>query len=193
MGAGLGFGGSCFPKDVQALIKIADRCDVMPAILNAVLDVNRQQVQRVCNSIEQHLHSLKGRRIGLLGLAFEPNTDDVRESPAIALAEALLSRGVQITAHDPVAAETAKRVLGERLAYVERSYEATKNADAVVIATDWNQYKNIDLEIVGKLMRGSLFIDARNIHDPLKVGAAGLKYVGIGRGASLNGKSACAS
>jgi UDPglucose 6-dehydrogenase len=191
MNAGLGFGGSCFPKDVLALIKIAHRYDVAPKILDSVLDVNRQQVHRVCRRVEQHLGGIEGRQIGLLGLAFKPNTDDVRESPAIALAQALLELGARITAHDPVAIHTAKKVLGDTVTYVERAYEVTHNADATIIATDWNEYKNLDLEIVRKLMKGTLFLDARNIHDPEKVREAGLHYAGVGRGAPLNGKNIC--
>jgi UDPglucose 6-dehydrogenase len=193
MNAGLGFGGSCFPKDVQALIKIAHRYDVTPAILDAVLDVNRQQIQRVCRRVEQRLKSIRGRKIGLLGLAFKPNTDDVRESPAIALAQALIEAGARVTAHDPVAIHTAKRLLGDSVTYVDRAYEATHEADAVIIATDWNEYKNLDLQIVRKLMAGTLFVDARNIYDSSLVLDAGLDYVGVGRGAPLNGKKVCVS
>lgn len=191
MNAGLGFGGSCFPKDVLALIKIAHRYDVAPKILDSVLDVNRQQVHRVCRRIEQHLTSIKGKKIGLLGLAFKPNTDDVRESPAIALAQSLLELGTSITAHDPVAIQTARKVLGDSVTYAENAYEATHNADATVIATDWNEYKNLDLHIVRKLMAGTLLLDARNIQDPQKVCEAGLEYIGIGRGLPLNGKKLC--
>lgn len=191
MHAGLGFGGSCFPKDVQALIKIAHRYEVTPRILDSVLEVNRLQITRLCHRLELRLSGVSGRKIGLLGLAFKPNTDDVRESPAIALAQALLDMGAQITAHDPVAVSTAKTVLGDCVTYVERAYEATKDADAVIVATDWNEYKNLDLEIVRKLMAGTLFVDARNIHDPEKVRQAGLEYVGIGRGIPLNGSKVC--
>lgn len=191
MNAGLGFGGSCFPKDVLALIKIAHRYDITARILDSVLDVNRGQIHRVCRRIEQHLGNVNGRRIGLLGLAFKPNTDDVRESPAIALAQALIELGAKITAHDPVAIRTARNVLGDTVTYVERSYEVTNDADAVVIATDWNEYKNLDLNIVRKLMSGKLFVDARNVHDAQKVRDAGLEYVGIGRGLPLNGVREC--
>lgn len=193
MSAGLGFGGSCFPKDVLALIKIAHRYDITPKILDSVLDVNQQQIHRVCRRMEQRLGQIQGCRIGLLGLAFKPNTDDVRESPAVALAQALVELGAHVTAHDPVALHTAKSLLGDSVAYVERAYEVMNNADAVVIATDWNEYKNLDLEIVRKLMSGRLFVDARNIHDAQKVADAGLEYVGIGRGLPLNGVKTCVS
>jgi len=193
MNPGLGFGGSCFPKDVLALIKIAHRYDLTPKILDSVLDVNRRQIHRVCRRIEQQLGAIEGLRIGLLGLAFKPNTDDVRESPAVALARALLELGAQITAHDPVAIHSARRVLRDSVNYVESSYEATNDADAVVLATDWNEYKNLDLSIVRKLMRGSLLVDGRNIYDPEKVLAAGLQYIGIGRGVPLNGSKICVS
>ncbi len=191
MNAGLGFGGSCFPKDVLALIKIAHRYDITPKILDSVLDVNRQQIHRVCRRIEQHFGNVSGRRIGLLGLSFKPNTDDVRESPAIALAQALVELGAQVTAHDPVAIRTARNVLADTVTYVERAYDVTNDADAVVIATDWSEYKNLDLNIVRRFMSGKLFVDARNIYDAQKVQEAGLEYVGIGRGLPLNGVREC--
>lgn len=193
MNPGLGFGGSCFPKDVLALIKIAHRYDLTPQILDAVLRVNRQQINHVCRRIEQSIGSVSGKRIGLLGLAFKPNTDDVRESPAIALAQALLELGAIVTAHDPVAKTNARTVLGDDLTYVDSSYEVTNDADAVIIATDWNEYKNLDLTIVRKLMRGTLVVDARNLYDPQKVKDTGLQYIGIGRGASFEENGICVS
>lgn len=182
MNPGLGFGGSCFPKDVLALTKIAHRYDLTPQILDSVLIVNRQQIPRICRRIEQFLGSISGSRIGILGLAFKPNTDDVRESPAIGLAQSLVDLGAWVTVHDPVAIDTARNVLGDSVTYVQRSYEVTNDADVLILATDWNEYKNLDLEIVRKLMKGSLLVDARNIYDPQNVREAGLDYIGIGRG-----------
>lgn len=193
MNPGLGFGGSCFPKDVLALIKIAHRYDLTPKILDSVLDVNRQQIHHVCRRIEQQLGGIKGRHIGLLGLSFKPNTDDVRESPAIALAQALLELGAEITAHDPVAIQPARRILRDSVTYVDTSYEATNDADAVVVATDWNEYKNLDLAIIRKLMHGTTLVDARNLYDPEKVRGAGLHYIGIGRGVPLHNGNVCVS
>lgn len=196
LNAGLGFGGSCFPKDVNALIKIAERHEVCSQILPSVLSVNREQIERVSRRIARYFQGdLTGKRIGLLGLAFKPNTDDVRESPAIRLAQRLLELGSTIVAHDPVAIPTAQHVLGDRILYAERSYEATNDADAVIVATDWNEYKNIDFAIMKKLMRGSLLVDCRNLYSPSAVLAGGLTYIGVGRGnvPSESEKRVCAS
>jgi UDPglucose 6-dehydrogenase len=181
MNAGLGFGGSCFPKDVRALCGIAGANALETPLLDAVLTVNARQVRRAVRRLAEALGGLAGRRIALLGLAFKPETDDVRESPAIALAEQLLDAGASIAAHDPIALETARRELGERVAYVDDAYAAARAADALVIATDWNEYKQLDFGQVRAAMRGDVVFDARNACDPREVASHGLAYYGVGR------------
>ena len=181
LNAGLGFGGSCFPKDLLALARIAEANEIPPRLLHATFEVNRNQVAHIFRRLEALAEGLRGKRIGLLGLAYKPNTDDVRGSPAVLLAEQLHAAGALVVAHDPVAIPTARLCLGDRVRYVESSYEATNDADAVVIATDWNEYKQLDFQMLFKLMRGRLIFDARNIYDPDKVASFGFRYAGVGR------------
>ncbi len=183
MNPGLGFGGSCFPKDISALNRIAEKCGLNSEILPAVMAVNRQQVDRVFEKLQAALGGVSGKAVGLLGLAFKPNTDDVRESPAITLATRILLAGGRLVAHDPVAIHNAKDVLPPDVRFVEDCYEAINDADAVVVATDWNEYKQIDFAIVRKLMVGTTIVDARNIYDPQLVSSYGLEYIGVGRAA----------
>jgi UDPglucose 6-dehydrogenase len=189
MNAGLGFGGSCFPKDVRALCGIAAQIGVATPLLDAVLRVNAYQVERSRERLAQALAGLAGRRIAVLGLAFKPETDDVRESQAIALALALQADGASLAAHDPIALETARRVLGERVDYFDDPYDAAAGADALVVATDWNEYKQLDFERVRATMRGNLVFDARNACDPREIGACGLVYLGVGRNGERVGAS----
>ncbi len=186
MNPGLGFGGSCFPKDVLALQNIAEASQVEPHVLRAALAVNRGQIDRVTRRLSELLGGLVRKRVALFGLAFKPNTDDVRESPALALAQRLVKEGVRVSAHDPVAIDNARAVLGDSVRYVSAHYEATEGADALVIATDWNEYKQIDFAVLRKLMAGRVILDARNIYDPKKVVAEGFVYCGIGRAALFN-------
>jgi UDPglucose 6-dehydrogenase len=179
--AGLGFGGSCFPKDVFALLRIAESKGAPSRLLPAVMAVNADQVAHVVDTVRQSLDGLERKRVGVLGLSFKPGTDDVRESPAIALIEQLLAEGAVVAAHDPVAIPKARELLGGRVHFVNDSYEATNDADAVIVATDWNEYKQIDFAIVRKLMYGDLIMDGRNIYDPQLVAQAGLEYAGVGR------------
>lgn len=178
---GLGFGGSCFPKDVTALASIAQKYDVSPTILQAVLQVNDEQVHLCVDRLAQTLGELDGRRIAVLGLAFKPNTDDVRESPAIRLVQALLARNAEVHAHDPEAIDTAKQILGDSILYHTNVYESLKDADAMVVATDWNEYKQLDLELAGRVLRGNVLFDARNIYDPHIVLAQRFHYLSVGR------------
>lgn len=186
MNPGLGFGGSCFPKDVTALARIAQKHDVEPAILHAVLKINAEQVDRCVDRLSTALGTLEGRRIAVLGLAFKPNTDDVRESPAVSLIRGLLAGGAVVHAHDPEAIQTARAVLGEDVAYHTNVYESLKDADAMVIATDWNEYKQLDLELASRAMRGDIVFDARNIYEPHIVHAQGLRHFSVGRSSLLS-------
>jgi UDPglucose 6-dehydrogenase len=181
MNPGLGFGGSCFPKDVRALCRMAQSHALTTDVLDAVLAVNDHQIQRTTARLSEALGGLEGRRVGLLGLAFKPQTDDVRESPAIALAERLIARGAVVTAHDPVAIQTARGTLGDRVTYASSEYEAARAADAVVVATDWSEYKQLDFSVIRDLMRGDVVFDARNVCEPREILGAGLRYFGVGR------------
>lgn len=181
LGAGIGFGGSCFPKDLTALSHVAARVGVVPSLLEATLTINQQQIQRVVDRIEQHVGTLQAARVTVLGLAFKPQTDDVRESPAIALIENLLAKGALVTAHDPIAIATAGRRLGDRVIFTSNAYDASSGADILVIATDWNEYKQLDLRIAKAQMRGRLIFDGRNVLDPQEVVALGFTYMGVGR------------
>jgi UDPglucose 6-dehydrogenase len=181
--AGLGFGGSCLPKDVRALKHIAEESAVEPALLDAVLDVNSRQIDRICARIAYVLGGLAGRRIGILGLAFKANTDDVRESPAIALVERLLAAGASICVHDPVAMTNARARLCDRVAYaaVETWHDVAAGADALVLATDWNAYRDLDLARLRTAMRRRVLVDARNFYEPQRIASAGFHYDGVGR------------
>jgi UDPglucose 6-dehydrogenase len=181
MNPGLGFGGSCFPKDLRALRGVAQSQGLETPILDAVLEVNARQIRRTRARLAAALGELAGRHVGLLGLAFKPETDDVRESPALALALELLDAGVSIAAHDPAALGTARRILGERVRYHRDVYEAARDADALVIATDWNEYKQLDFVVIRERMRGDVVFDARNVCDPRDVESCGLTYFGVGR------------
>jgi UDPglucose 6-dehydrogenase len=181
MNPGLGFGGSCFPKDVTALASIAQKYGVAPTVLEAVLRVNSEQVHLCAERLEASLETLNGRRIAVLGLAFKPNTDDVRESPAINLVQALLERGAEVHAHDPEAIETARQVLGDGVVYHANVYESLKDADAMVVATDWNEYKQLDLDLAARVLRGNVLFDTRNIYDPRLVLEQGFHYLSVGR------------
>lgn len=181
MNAGLGFGGSCFPKDLVALSRIAETVGVDPQILSATMSVNQRQIKRCVETVRTMAGMLRGAQIGLLGLAFKPETDDIRDSQAITLAQALNAEGAIITAHDPVAIGNTRAQYGEIMKYVDSPYETANDADLLIVATDWSEYKQIDLIILKKLMRHARLFDARNIYDPAKMTEAGFVYRGIGR------------
>jgi UDPglucose 6-dehydrogenase len=178
---GIGYGGSCFPKDVRALEQIAAERNYDATLLRAVETVNRRQVPRTLEKLRASLGSLEGRSIAMLGLAFKPNTDDLRDAPAIALINELLAAGATIRAHDPIAMFAARDLFASGVTFHDEIYETMHDADALVLATEWNEFKNIDFARVASQMRGSLVIDGRNVFDPVKVNAAGLDYYGVGR------------
>jgi UDPglucose 6-dehydrogenase len=182
-GAGLGFGGSCLPKDVRALRHIAEAAAVDPALLDATLAVNARQIARVCARIDALAGGLRDRRVGVLGLAFKAGTDDVRASPAIALVEALLAAGAAVAVHDPVAVDNARATLGSRVAYAAPGdwLAVAAGADALVLATEWDAYRELDLGRLRTTMRRPLLVDARNFYDPQAIVEAGIRYEGIGR------------
>jgi UDPglucose 6-dehydrogenase len=178
---GIGYGGSCFPKDVRALEQLAVEHDYQAPLLHAVELVNRRQVERTVMKLERELRGLRGRIVAVLGLAFKPNTDDIRDAPAINVIQRLLDRGALVRAHDPIVRELPEKTVGGEVQFFDEMYEAVEGADAVVLATEWNEFRALDFARCAAAMRGDLILDGRNIFDPQKVTQAGLRYVGIGR------------
>jgi len=181
---GPGYGGSCFPKDVKALVRTADDYRVPLRVLAAVEETNEAQKHRLYQKLVALDGPVKGKRIAVWGLAFKPNTDDMRESPALALVDALLEAGADVIAHDPVAMDEARRRLGDRIAFVENGYDAIEGADALVVVTDWNEYRHPDFARIRRLLRSPVVIDGRNLYDARKMRALGFRYDSIGRGAT---------
>lgn len=180
LSAGLGYGGSCFPKDVRALIQIARENKVDFSILDDVEKINKIQKQKFILKIKETIGDLKGKRIAVWGIAFKPKTDDVREAPAISVIESLTDMGAEIFAYDPVAAENAEKLVPEVI-FVSRSIDACKKADALVIVTEWDEFKQIDLSQVKLLMKSPIIFDGRNIYDPVDMKDLGFKYYSVGR------------
>jgi len=179
--AGVGYGGSCFPKDVKALAYMAETKGRHPQLLNAVMEINHYQRQAVVGKLEEALGSLRGKTIGLLGLAFKPNTDDMREAPSTHVADILQSAGARVRAYDPVAMEVAARMApGVELA--EDAYELAEGCDALIVITEWNEFKNLDLARIRDLMAQPVLVDGRNIYDPATMKELGFYYRGVGRG-----------
>jgi UDPglucose 6-dehydrogenase len=178
--AGPGFGGSCFPKDTKALLKIASEHNIKLGIVNAAIKANENQIAWTTEKIKNAFNDIKDKTIAILGLSFKPNTDDIREAPAISIIQSLLNEGVHIRAYDPVAMENTKTVLPD-ITYCSDAYDACNGADAVVIATEWNQFRNLELERVKGLLKQPYFFDLRNIYDPMKIKGMGFRYYSIGR------------
>ncbi len=179
--AGLGWGGSCFPKDVRALAHMARANGLTPRLLDAVLEINYARRHLAVEKVKQALHGLQGKTIGLLGLAFKPNTDDMREAPSLDLAQAFLLAGATVRAYDPVAMENARRLL-PAVALCLDPYVLAEGCDALVVVTDWNEFKHLDLERIRDVMRQPVLLDGRNIYDPAEMRALGFLYIGMGRG-----------
>jgi UDPglucose 6-dehydrogenase len=179
---GPGYGGSCFPKDVKALVRTAKECDVPLRVLASVEEANDVQKHRLFGKLEGVLGDLRGRRIAIWGLAFKPNTDDMREAPSLVLIEALLAAGAEVVAHDPVAAHETKRRIGDSIGYAETSYDALPGADALVIVTDWNEYRHPDFDRIKQTLKSPVVVDGRNLYDRRKMTALGFTYASIGRG-----------
>ena len=178
--AGLGFGGSCFPKDVTALKQLAGNTGYHFQLLNSVIEVNELQKRRVMSKLEKHLGSLVGKQIALLGLAFKPNTDDMREATSLVLSARLQAAGATVSAFDPVAEEEARKLIGN-VDFAESAMDAVKDADAVVLVTEWQEFIELDWAAVAGAMSGTVLIDGRNALDRSSVESAGLSYEGIGR------------
>jgi UDPglucose 6-dehydrogenase len=179
---GVGYGGSCFPKDVRALSKTAEEHSYDFRILHAVHDVNKEQRLRFARKVIDHFKSrLKDRVIAVWGLSFKPNTDDMREAPAVTIINELTGAGAKVHAHDPAAMQEAKRHLGKGVTYFDNNYDALKGADALVVVTEWNEFRRPDIDRMKKLMRGHVVFDGRNIYNPAAWKEKGFVYFGVGR------------
>ena len=179
---GPGYGGSCFPKDVKALVRMAADCGVALDVLTGVESANERQKRVLLEKTKCALgEDLKGRRVALWGLAFKPGTDDMREAPSLTLIEALLAEGVSICAHDPAAMDHTRTLVGNRIDYAETNYEALNGADALVVVTDWNEYRHPDFARVKRTLKQPVIVDGRNLYDVEKMRDLGVRYFSIGR------------
>lgn len=178
--AGPGFGGSCFPKDIKALISIAEKHGIEMNVVKAVIKTNERQREMVVDKIRKELKELKNKKIAILGLSFKPNTDDLRDAPSLFITRRLLEAGAKIKVYDPVAMDRAKTIFPE-IKCCTNLYDAVEGADALVIVTEWNQFRNLDLDRIKKILRHPYFFDLRNIYDPTKMKQLGFKYFCTGR------------
>jgi len=180
--SGIGYGGSCFPKDVQALIQSADAIDYDFKILKAVEVVNAKQKLHLVEKIKAHYQgNLKGKHFALWGLAFKPNTDDIREAPALVIIDALLKEGASVTAYDPESMPGVQSQLGAKINYAQSQYQALEGADALLIATEWSEFRTPDFERIGKLLQSKVIFDGRNLFEVAKLQSMGYQYISIGR------------
>ncbi|HEV2248682.1 MAG TPA: nucleotide sugar dehydrogenase, partial [Terriglobia bacterium] len=180
LAAGLGFGGSCLPKDVQAFIRLAEQAGMDFALLKEVERINRQRVQRFVDKIRHALWVIKDKKIGVLGLAFKPDTDDIRSSPPIDLVKQLLAEGAQVSAYDPAAMDRTRELLPE-ICHSKDAYEAATGADALLIATEWREFGALDWERIYNSMARPLVLDGRNLLDPDQMAKRGFEYHSFGR------------
>jgi UDPglucose 6-dehydrogenase len=180
LSAGPGYGGSCFPKDTRAVAQIARDQGLSFRIIEAVLEVNEETQKRMIVKIEDAMGEIAGKTVAVLGLSFKPNTDDIRESPALPIVQGLLDRGATVRAFDPEAMEGCKPLF-PTVTYCDNAYEPAEGADALVIVTEWNQFRKLELDRLHQLLRRPLVIDLRNLYDPEKMASAGFRYVSIGR------------
>ena len=179
---GVGYGGSCFPKDVQAIIKFASDKKYRFKILESVEAVNKLQKLKLLDRLDKHFgKKLKGKTIGVWGLSFKPRTDDMREAPAIPIIEGLLARGAKVRAFDPEAKPVAEKIFKKRIAFAKGAYDAIVGADALLIVTEWNEFREPDFAKMKKLMKAPLIFDGRNLYDPAQIRALGFTYSSIGR------------
>ncbi len=182
--AGIGYGGSCFPKDVKALIKTAEAYGYDFKIMKSVELVNQAQKQILIEKIENHFGgnaNVKGKRFALWGLSFKPNTDDIREAPALVIIDELLKRGASIAAYDPEAMDNARKLYEGKVTFVAKDYDALVDADALIVATEWNEFRNPDFNKMRSYLRGKVIFDGRNVYDPHKMKQMGFEYYSIGR------------
>jgi UDPglucose 6-dehydrogenase len=177
---GPGYGGSCFPKDTRALTTVADQFGVETRIVDAVIEANERQRDAMIPKIEKLVGDISGKRIGILGLSFKPETDDMRESPAIDIIKSILDKGGTVKAFDPVAMDEAKHYLNG-IEYAHDEYDAIEGADALVIVTEWNQFRALDMERVKSLLNAPKVADLRNVYEPEDMRQLGFEYIGVGR------------
>ena len=178
---GVGYGGSCFPKDVKALVAKGRELGLELDLLRAVERTNERQKKLLVQKAQKHFGSLEGRNFAVWGLAFKPKTDDMREAPSIEVIEGLLAKGAKVAAHDPVAERTARRVFGDRIRYTQLPYEALEGVDALFVVTEWNEFRHPDFERMKKLMKTPVILDGRNVYDPERMRELGFTYMGLGR------------
>ncbi len=179
---GVGYGGSCFPKDIRAVIHMAQSKGLPARMMEAVDEVNEAQKDVLFHKIGQHFNGeLKEKTVAIWGLAFKPKTDDIREAPALVLIEALLAAGAEVRVNDPEALPNVRQIYGDRLAYCDRPYGALEQADALAVATEWNEFRNPDFEVMRRLMRQPIVFDGRNLYDPARMAAQGFTYYAVGR------------
>ncbi len=179
---GPGYGGSCFPKDVQAIVKTGEKHGYKLEILSAVESVNNRQKKVLFDKLKRRFgDELKNKTIAVWGLAFKPNTDDMREAPSIVLIKNLLAEGCKVKAYDPEASKEAYKIFGDKIEYVNKQYSALENADALVIVTEWNEFRRPDFDKIKSLLKQPIIMDGRNLFDPKKMAEIGFEYEGIGR------------
>ncbi len=179
--AGPGYGGSCFPKDTLALLQIAKENNTRLEIVEAVIKANEHQKERCVRKIKEAMGNLEGKSICILGLSFKPNTNDMREAPSVYIIKELLKSGAKIRAYDPAAMEEARKIFSRRITLCKDTYDAVKGADALIIVTEWNQFRNLDLKKIKRYLKGRFFFDLRNIYEPDKLIKMGFIYSSIGR------------
>jgi UDPglucose 6-dehydrogenase len=180
---GPGYGGSCFPKDVEAIIAMGRRTELPLRLMQAVDAVNDAQKQVLFEKVRKHFGGkLAGKTLAIWGLAFKPRTDDIREAPALSLIESLLTAGASVRVHDPEAMANVRELYGDKLYYADRPYGALEGADGVAIVTEWQEFRNPDFELIRRLLKGPVIFDGRNIYDHQQMAALGFTYYGIGRG-----------
>ncbi len=186
--AGIGWGGSCFPKDVKALAHMAATHGAHPQMLRAVMEINYDQRKRFVTKLRHILGGFRGKTVGVLGLSFKPDTDDMRDAPSVEIIHLLLYEGANVRAYDPVAMENAQRILGDSITYCKDPYEVAEGADALMLVAEWNEFKQLDMGRIGELMRQPVLMDGRNIYDPQRMRELGFTYRGMGRGYDDSGQ-----
>lgn len=181
--AGPGFGGSCFPKDTKALAQIAEKHGIHMSVVSSVIEANQRQKKMVAEKLEKVAGDLKGKTIGILGLAFKPETDDMRDAPSLTIISDLIEKGANIRAYDPQAMDEARRALGKHsdsIKFCKHSYDAAEDVDALIIVTEWHEFRNMDLTLLKKIMKGNIFYDARNIYSRRDIEEKGFTFIGTG-------------
>jgi UDPglucose 6-dehydrogenase len=178
---GVGYGGSCFPKDLMAFRAVARECGYDFRLLDEVMRINEEQRHRFIRKVRSALWTLRGKKLGVLGLAFKGGTDDIRESPAILLIQSLLQEGCQVSAYDPAARERAKEALNSSVTMTDDAYEAARDADALLILTEWEEFGALDLKRLKAELKYPIVIDGRNLYDPELMAASGFTYYSVGR------------